>query len=260
MERQTFVLLATKPFRHHLKLFISDGGNKTFQKIVTFTTEHKVTENERVTNARKKQAEYNTKNQSEIDALYRDTGYGKVFTHVDDPKGDRKKESFKVTPIDAEKIALRNLFNAAGLDFDGDKDVQVLNHEYRTYIAATQGVKIGESTASEIKCSPVDVQKTIQDQVNEAIKSYEIKYNKPFPKFDNKEDTYAFIDGLSNPNFNPAKYIEEKSVSEAQEGDDMPDTVEGMRELYKATFSEQVPVPKKNDIPWMKKKVKEYNK
>ena len=77
--REVFIIIKTKPYRHFLKLFLKDRDGKTDQRLIPFTTEHKVTEKERVTGARRKHAEYSSSNRRIIEALYRDTGYGIVF-------------------------------------------------------------------------------------------------------------------------------------------------------------------------------------
>ena len=78
MERQTFVLKETKPFRRFLRLYVK-VGDKIDLRNIPFTTEHKVSEKERTRNARKVAAEFSTSDSNIIEALYKDTGYGKTF-------------------------------------------------------------------------------------------------------------------------------------------------------------------------------------
>ena len=260
MERQIFLLKTHKPFRHHLKLFVSDGENKTFQTIVTFTTEHKVPEKERVNNARKHKAEYSTNKEQEIDALYRDSGYGITFTHEDDPEGKRKKESFKLTPIDAERVALRNLFAHAGLEFDGSKDVKVLDMEYRKFIEAKSGAKIEKSTATHIPHNKVDVAKSMQDQMLAAHAKFEEVYGKPIPE--GFENDFVLLDGMNSEGFNALEYIEENGGNETtaedeETGDALPGDAESLQKIYFELYGTKPSNPKKNDIAWLQTKIAE---
>lgn len=259
MERQIFLLKTPKPFRHHLKLFVSDGENKTFQTIVTFTTEHKVPEKERVNNARKHQAEYSTNKEEEIDALYRDSGYGITFTHKDDPEGKRKKESFKLTPIDAERVALRNLFAHAGLEFDGSKDVKVLDMEYRKFIEAKSGAKIEKSTATHIPHNKVDVVKSMQDQMLAAHAKYKEVYGESIPS--GFENDLTLLDGISSEGFDVKAYIAEHSnvedESDVETIDPLPADVEKLQELYFAEFGTKPSNSTKNNAGWLQSKIAE---
>jgi len=254
MERQTFILVKTKPFRHHLKLFLKDIEGKVDRRIVTFTTEHKVNEKERTKNARKIPAEFSTSDENVIDALYRDTGYGKTFVHKDDTKGARKEEPFKITPIDTKKIALQNLFKAANLDFDPTKSVEVLNEEYRIHVTAKAGVSIGQSTAPKIIHEPIDVQKSISDQAEIARNVYKEKYGEEVPESHTNDLT--FLSALADPNFDAKKYIEGETATSEEIDDDFPEDVESLRKMYFDTFGQNPANPKKNDAAWMAQKIK----
>ena len=254
MERQTFVLAKTKPFRHHLKLYVRDSHGKTTHRIVTFTTEHLVSEKERVTNARKKAAQFSTSDPIEVDALLRDTGYGKTFYLKGDEKGERKLESFNITPTDVKKIALQNLFVNVGLEFDGEKSAELLQEELRLFLSAKTGTEIGSSTASQIPHIPVDVKQTIDDKIKEAHAKYETLFGEPIPE--ELKNDLAFLDGLSNPDFNAKEYIASKGIVEPGE-DDLPDDPEALGEIYFQLLGKKVAIPMKNNIEWIKSKIKE---
>lgn len=252
MEKQTFLLKRTKMFRYHLKLYLRDSHGKTNQRIVTFTTEHLVSEKERMTNARKKSAAYSTSDEAEIDALYRDTGYGIVFHHEDDPKGERKRGSFNITPTDVKKIALKNLFDDAGLNFDGEKDTILLEEELRLYLTAKSGLRLDKGKASSIPHQEVNVELGIQKQVEDAKKIYKEKYGEDIPaQFANDK---GFLSALSDPDFDAKAYIEKNSEPE---GDDLPDDAAALGEIYFKVLGKNVPNPKKNDVAWIKSKIEE---
>lgn len=252
-KREVFILIKTKPFRHSLKLFLKDRDNKTEQRLIPFTTEHKVTEKERVTGARKKHAEYASSNKRVIEGLYRDTGYGIVFRHIDDPDLERKLESYDVTPLDAKKIAFKNLFKAAGLDFDGKKRIEVLEAEYQIYIGATSGKVIKEGIATHVPHTPVDVFQQLQDAYKAAHGVYEEKYGEPMP--DIVANDKGFLSALSDPDFDAKAYIAEKlkpTPEEENEGGNTPDTLDDLRNAYFEKFNKNVANVKKNDAAWIK--------
>jgi hypothetical protein len=257
MNRQTFILLKKKTFRHNLKLFVKDSEGKTDRRTIPFTTEHLVRDIDRAGKARKTLAEYSTTDEVIYDALLRDSGYGKVFTLKSDPEGKLKKEPLNITPLDAEKIALRNLFANSNLPFDDKKSNAVLREELTIYIQAQTGKEIKQSTAKEIPGTPVNVLQTLQEQVDQAISDYEEETGNDFPEFETKSDMYNFIDGLKNPEFNQEKFIKEHSVEKNSSGDDLPDDAEELGKLYQGLFDTNVPNPKKNNVDWIKGKIKE---
>ena len=166
----------------------------------------------------------------------------------------------KVTPTDAEKIALKNLFAAAGLDFDPDKEVKVLNEEYRIYVTAKAGVVIGQSTATEIRHEKIDVQQSMIDQADAARKEYKEKYGEEVPE--SHTNDLSFLSAMSDPNFDAKKYIEEDGKIEPPTDligakVEATETPESMQKLYFETFGVNVAPPKKNNIGWMKQKIDE---
>lgn len=261
MQRQTFVLTQKKWFRWTVRLFLKTMNNKVDQRNIKFTTEHKVSEKERNRNARTVAAEFSTADEVLIDALYRDPGYGKTFVHVDDPKGERKKEPFNITPLDAKKVALKNLFGAANLEFDGSKSTEVLSEEYSIHVAAKTGVKIAKSTAPEVPHQERDVYADMQASANNARAAYEEKYGEPVPsEFAND---LAFLTALSDPNWDAKAYIASKTNDTADEVEDdvakgeLPDSLDELRDIYQKELGKGVPNPKKNEPAWIKEKILE---
>ena len=232
---------------------------KLDQRNCTFTTEHKVSEKERNRNARTVAAEFSTADKDLIEAMYQDSGYGKTFVHKDDPEAKRKQATLKITALDATKTALKNLFDIAGLLFDENKPVEVLNKEYSIHVAAKSGVILAKGEASTIPHQPVDIQKSMQDQASSAIASYEEKYGEPMP--DEFKNDLGFLSALlSDPKFDAKAYIQSKSNSVPKEkddadGNDLPDDPESLGKLYLERFGVNVPNPKKNNGAWIKEKL-----
>jgi len=248
---QTFILTETRAYRWTIKIFIkSHVEDKIDQRNVTFTTEHKVSEKERNRNAKLVAAEFTTDDEVLIDAMLRDTGYGITFVAEGDPEGKLKKPGFNVTPLDAKKLALKNLFDAIGLDFDQTKPVEVLTEEYQIFVSAKTGVKPNKGTATEIPATPVDVGQEIENKAAEARKKYEEKYGEPVPT--ELHDDKGFLSAvLDDPKFDAKAYIEAKGASD----DTLPDTAGELQTLYKQVFGKDVANIKKNDVEWMKKKI-----
>lgn len=250
MKRQTFVLTKKRWFRWTVRLFLKGEKNKIDQRNIKFTTEHKVSEKERNRNARKIAAEYSTSDEVLIDALYRSTGYGKTFVHADDPKGERKREPFVITPLDARKIALSNLFKSVNLEFDGTKSAEVLTEEYNIYISAKTGVTIKESTAKEVIFEKRDVSKDMSESVELARKAYEDKYGKPIPE-EFKNDL-GFLSALADPKWDAKAYMAEQGKIDT---DGLPDTAAELWPIYQEEFGKNVANPKKNDATWIKAEI-----
>lgn len=251
-QQETFVLLTTKEFRYNFKLFLKDSNGKVDQRNLVFTTEHKVKETQRTTNARKVPAEVHVSDEVMIDAMYRDPGYGKTFVHVDDPKGERKKEAFNVTPLDAKKIALQNLFKAAKLEFDGTKTIEVLTEEYQIHMTAVSGKVIEEGKAKEIPHEQVDVAAELGEQMNKARHAYKEKYGEDIPtEYANDK---AFLSAvLDDPNFDAKGYIESKDDN----SNELPSDVSELQAIYLNELGKTPAAAKKNDADWLKKKIEE---
>ena len=267
MERQAFILTQKKTFRHNLKLYIKDSDGKIDKRNITFTTEHKVKDKERSKRARKIAGEYSAIDEKIIDALYRDTGYGKTFVHVDDPEGKRKRDAFVITTFDAKKIALRGLFKNADLKFDESKSAEVLTEEYRIHISAQTDKVVRKGDATQIPHEPVDVKQQLADTVNQAHAIYEEKYGEPVPE-DYVTDL-AFLSSLADPKWDAKAFMAEKDkeskdveepIPDASNSNGLPDTAEALWPIYKEVLGVNVANPKKNDPAWMKKKILEKKK
>ena len=255
MEKKTFVLRNKKTYRRGIRIFIKDKDGKFKDRLLNFTTEHLVDEKQRTTNARKIHGEYTTEKLDEISALFSDSAYGKDFYLKGDPDGKLKTATIKVTNDDAKKIALRNLFTLADLPFDDSKPFEVLNEEYNLYAQSFSGRRIGASTAKAIPVEMVDVAEGIASAKAAARELYFKKYGEEVPGV--VRDDTAFLDGLSNPDFDAKKYIESKTPASSEEDDNATEGKEALRDAYFQKFGKNVPNPKLNDLPWIKAKLEE---
>ena len=254
MKRETFILTQKKWYRYTLKLYLKTADEKIDQRNIKFTTEHKVSEKERNRNARKVAADYSTADEKLIDGLYRDPGYGKTFVHIDDPEGERKLEPFIITPIDARKMALRNLFKAANLDFDQRKSAEVLTEEYNIHVSASTGVVLTKGEATEIVHEKRDVVSEMQNAVAMANEVYEEKYNEPIP--DDFKNDLGFLSALSDPKWDAKAYIAERqTVDDGEDEDVLPETAKELQEIYFKEFGKNVANIKKNDTGWIKARI-----
>lgn len=249
MERKTFILTYTKDFRLFTRVFLKGKDGKNEQRNVTFTTEHRISEKQRNTNARRIPAEFSTSDERLYDGLLRSPAYGKTFVLKDDPEGKLKRTPFDITPLDARKIALKNYFDEAGLKFDASKPAEVLEEEYRIFANAKTGSDVKESGPAKIEHKPVDIAKEMQDQMDEARKVYEDKYGEPIPEA--YANDKALLDGLSNPDFDAKAYMDSIGSGLAEP------TIEELREKYLEKKGVNVPNPKKNDAAWIKSKLAE---
>jgi|LGOV01.1.fsa_nt_gb hypothetical protein len=251
MKRQTFILTYTKDFRFFTRVFTKGKDNKNEQRNVTFTTEHKVSEKERNRNARKIAAEFSTNDEILYDALLRSPAYGKTFVLKGDPEGKLKREPFNITPLDARKIALKNLFEAAGLEFDSEKASEVLAEEYQIFVNSKKGTNIKGSGPAKIPHKPVDLAKEQAEGVEAAKALYKEKYNEDIPEaFAND---IAFLSALSTPNFDAKAYMEK--ANEPVDVTEEEESIETLREKYFEVKRQNVPNPKKNDAVWIKSKL-----
>lgn len=262
MKAHTFRLLKKRPYRQAITLFIKDGEGKLDKRRVTFTTEHLVREIDRTKKAKTVYAELTLENEIEIEAAFRDTSYGITFVLKGDDEGKLKKEPYSITPMDSERVAIKNLFKNAGMDFDDSKPNAVLRQELTIYLNATSDNKVGQGQATSIKHEQIDVQASIGDQVQSAIKAYEETTGEEFPQFADKSDTLNFIDGIHNPKFDKAAFISERAVKAKEvEGDDEFDLPSGDAEalgvIYQEVFGTKVANIKKNDAAWIEGKIRE---
>lgn len=256
MKPHTFKLLNKRPFALSTPLYLIGKDGKLDKREVRFSTAHLVGVNDRIKKARTVAAEVTLVEEAEINAIFRDTGYGTKFVLKGDDEGKLKKAPLNITAFDATKVALKNLFAKTDLEFDDTKPNAVLEKELTIYLNATTGKEVTKGQATEIKHEPINVEKSIEGDVEAAIKAYEETNGVDFPEFANKQDKLNFIDGLSNPNFEQEAFIEKHAVKE-DEGDDLPTgDAEALGVIYKTLFGKNVANLKKNDAAWIEAQIK----
>lgn len=270
MERKTFVLSKRKTYRRPVKIFVKDSKGVLSEMWITFTTEHLVNKEVRHTNGRLVAAEFMTNDPKIIDAIYSNSSYGKDFYEKGDEKGLKKAETIAITADDVEKMALKSLFESAGLTtYDAHKPVAILKKELQLYMESVAGKKFVESPPKEIQFEKKDIAADLEKQKQDAREYYEAEYGKPVPSF--VYDDVAFLDGLSNPSFDPEKYIEQKDAELFPNGHNnsgldfaalpLKEAPEGNKEslhaAYFEKFSKKVPNMKVNDLGWIKAKLSE---
>jgi len=264
-EKTVFVLTNKNTWRRGVRAFVKGTDGNLELRLLMFTTEHLVNSKERKKKGKKIAAQYTTSKKAEIQALLESSSYGINFVQKNDVEAKLKKPTRTIGPSDAKIIALGNLFKSADLDFDPSKPFAVLNQEYQLYVTALAGRAMAVSPARTIPAAIVDVQQSIGDVVALARKTYEEKYGEEVPEIVSED--LAFFDGLSNPDFDPIKYIAEKT----DKGEDIAPTppdgeptaelkVEEARAKYFKILNKHVPVPKKNNIAWMMEKIAEAEK
>jgi len=251
-QRKTFVLTNKKTYRRGVRVFFRGGDNKLAERMIPFSTEHLVDEKQRHTNARKISAEYTTTDPTLINAFYHDSAYGKDFVEKNDPQGKLKKKTIVITEDDAEKIALEGLFRATPLTFDGNKAVDVLKAEYAIYMQAASGTKLKESTAKEIPMAPINIEADILSAKAKARDAYKEKYGEDVPAIVTNDT--AFLDGLSNPDFDALKYIR---AAEKKAEEQIALEKEELRATYAEKFGKNVPNMYKNNVDWIRGKLNE---
>jgi len=256
---KTFVLANKKEWRREVKVFVLNKDKKYEERSLPFTTEHLVTDKLRTEKGRQVAAEYKTGDPVILEAIYRDTAYGKDFYEKGDTAGKLKRPSVVINEKERQITALRGLFNMVGLPMDETLPYEVLKEQYEIHVSALSGRKIEKSVAKEIPATPVDVQAGIIEGINAARAKYEQKYGEPVPAV--VYDDLAFLDALSNPEFDAEKYISEKIAAneppkEEEEGEKKAEaeteTLEQLREKYFTKTGQNVPNPKKNDAAWIK--------
>jgi hypothetical protein len=258
-----FVLVNKREYSRVVNIWPVGRDGKASKRSVKFTTERLVDVKQRQTAAKNVSAEYWAINDAEVDALLSSSAYGITFVRKDDPNGELKKPTRKITPENAKGIALKSMFEQAGLKYDGSLPYSVLKEQYAIHVEASAGVtKVKESGSVPIPSEKVDVQKSISDAVVKAKADFEEKYGYPVP--DSVANDLAFFDGLSNPDFNADAYIKNAELpkddnpeEEIEEGPGDEKSIEEIREEYKAKFGTNVANPKKNDRNWMLSKINE---
>lgn len=255
MSKKTiFILKNRRTYRRSVRIFLKNVHGKFEERLIIFTTEHLVNDKDRKKKARTVGAEFSTSDSLEIDALLSDTSYGITFVQKGDDEGKLKKPTRNISPNDLQKLAYGNLFAQANLKFDSSKPLDLLKQEYESHMALVTGRQIGVSTASSIPHEPVDVKQNIKSMVAVALEGYEKKYGEAAPEI--VANDLAFIDGLSNPEFDPKAYITEK-LKNSEDSENTEESIESLQKKYFKKFNKNVAPVKKNDKVWIKAKLAE---
>lgn len=252
-QEKVFVLKNKKTFKRSLNIYVVDEIGKQEKRNILFSTERLVDAKLRATNARTVSAEYVAKNEAEVNALLSNSAYGVTYVRKDDPEGKLKLPTRFISTEDAEKAALKNLFDAIGLEFNPAHDVNVLKKQYEIQVHALAGVnKITEGTAKLIPAEPVNVEKNITDGIQLAKAKFEEKYGYPVPEI--VANDLGFLDGLSNPDFDAEDYISSKlaELYKKPEAIESTETIEELQKKYFDKFGRNVANIKKNDATWIK--------
>lgn len=269
MEAKTsvFVLTNKKTWRREVRVFVMNPNKKFEERLLPFTTEHRVNNKQRTVLGRNTAAEFVTSDPTLIDAMYRDSAYGKDFTEKGDPEGLKKKPTLIINDTDRQIVALRGLFAATGLFMDEKLPYDVLKEQYEIHMSAMSGKKSDKPQATEIPHVPVDVKSTIEQGILAARQKYEDDYGDPIPEI--VANDLAFLDGLSNPTFDAQKYIDAKIAEFVKENEPEGESKEEPKETapaneketlhtkYFEKFGKKVPNMKVNDLVWIKTKLEE---
>lgn len=257
MEAQRFVLKRKRVYKRTVRLFMKNAKGEMATARVLFTTEHLVRSIERGIGkgSTKVSAEAVVRDEAILEAMYRDTGYGKVFVHIDDPDGKRKKKPYDVTAEDAEKVALKGMFKKAGLEFDDNKPMSVLKKELSLHYELTSGVKAELNPPAPIEENPINVGEEMKQAILESQKNAKVKY---FEKYGEQiPEQYlndkAFLDGMYNEEFDPKEYIASMNSNSKETQEEKK---KRLHEEYKAKYSERVPNLKSNDFSWIEERLK----
>lgn len=254
MKQETFVLRNKRTFRRGVRIFTTGQDGKITDRLLMFTTEHLVGDKERATNARGKPAEYRTKDHTEIDGLLSDVSYGKDFYLKGDEAGEMKKEPIRLTREEIEKVSLAGLFAEIGLKFDHSKPIPVLKSEYALKLEALSGKKADVSAPASISHNQVNVGQGIVELKNKAISAYKEKYREDVPEI--VKNDVAFLDAMSNPNFDAQAYITKKQkTAESDAKKEVETAKENLQKEYFDKFKKNVPNVKKNDVGWIKEQL-----
>ena len=258
MESMNFLLKNKSTYRLATNIWVSGVNGKLEKRPIVFSSEGQTSQAGRATSSKKIAAKYTAKNEFEVDALLRDSGYGITFVKEGDPEGLLKKQTVKISQDSAEKAALKNLFSVINLPFDDSLPLDVLKAQYSLQVNALAGRSVSEPQAPTIQI-PVDrvnVAADIEATKNTARQKFEEKYGYAVP--DVVANDSGFLEAvLSIDDFDAEAYISSKTetgetveTSESN-GDDM----ESLRTQYFEKHGSHVPNVKKNDISWIKSKL-----
>lgn len=266
MENTVFILASARTWARTVRIFRKNKKGKFFPQYLKFTTEHLVSSAQRdEAYAKTRNAEYATSDPDLIEEIYRDTAYGIDFYEVGDPQGKKKKEPYNISGEDAEIIGLANLFEMAGLPFDGSKPIDVLKSELKLHSELLSGKKIKDSKPLGVTHTPVDVASDIEKQKEDARVKYEEKYGEDVPAI--VYNDVAFLSAiLGNEKFDAKAYIAKKSqgpdgvVEKVEETGEAELTGDELLAKYKEVIGKNVPNFKKNAEDWIRGKIAEAEK
>jgi len=257
MSELVFVLKKNRPWKRSVRVFKRNGLGKVTSVNCMFTTEHLVSEAERLSNARNNPAEFKTTNQDLIEALFRDSAYGKDFVLKSDPEGKLKKPTLLLSKADIDYAALQQLYVTANLPFDPRATYDELLSGYSIHIQALAGKRMEISPPAPVQYAKTDPAQDIYNQKVQATTNYENKYGEPVP--DVVANDIAFLDAMLNIDFDAEKYIAAKLEKQAEEAAKPKvveeDTFESLDAKYFEKFKTHIPNNKKSDLSWVKNKL-----
>lgn len=253
---KVFVLKRKRTFKRSIRLFVKNPKGELTAAKVMFTSEHLARADQRGVGKRsaKVQAEYRTADPFVIEALYASAGYGKTFYEKGDEEGAKKKRSYDLKVEDAEKIALRNHFEVAGLAFDESKPLPVLKEELLIQHQLKVGAKPQENAPLPIKEEQIDVKADLQSAQKESLinakDKYFAMYNEELPA--EYYNDLAMLDGLQTNDFDPKAYISQKEDKAKEEKVETTDEKKArLHKKYMEVKGEKVPNNKSNDFEWI---------
>lgn len=253
-----FILLKKKEFLVSTKVYVRNSAGIMTSRHVIFRTEG-AHPHLRSTAAKTIAASFTTDDEQLIAAMYCDPGYGTRFVEEGDLDGLKKQAPLVVTKEAAEIAALKQLFDDTGLNFNPNLPVEVLRAQYSIYMQSA-GSNIKPSEPKQIPHTPVNVVSQIQKGAEQARALYEAKYGEPVPV--EYWNDLAFLDGLSNPEFDAKAYIATRSGGESIDetlGGEVggSETIADLQAKYAEKFGKNPAPAYKNDADWLKSKLAE---
>lgn len=250
MKNVTFELVSGRVYRHSMRIFLRGNDGNYGTRTVVFSKAHSVKpemRNEAATAAGHK-AQLIVSDEALLEAMYRDSAYGKTFIEKGDEKGEKKQASYNITEKDAEKIVLQRQFEIHGIDFDGRKDVSILKAELQLFLEGLTGRKVEGSAPMPPIVNNVDVAGDIANAAEQARELYKEKYGEEVPEEFTNDMT--FLSGLADPNWDAKGYIERKS---------QPDelTLDELQAKYKELYGTNPANAYKTNAEWLKTKIAE---
>ena len=257
-----FILLRKKEFLVSTKVYVRNSSGIMTSRPVIFRTEG-AHPHLRSTAAKTIPASFTTDDEQLIAAMYCDPGSGTRFVEEGDLDGLKKQAPLVVTKEAAEIAALKQLFDDTGLNFNPNLPVEVLRAQYSIHMQS-EGSKIKPSEPKQIPHTPVNVVSQIQKGAEQARALYEAKYGEPVPM--EYWNDLAFLDGLSNPEFDAKAYIATRAgvettkeiMGETLSGEvGSTETIADLQAKYAEKFGKNPAPAYKNDADWLKSKLAE---